>query len=111
VNYIVNLFGFDFYVEFSLHSKLRSSQRNVPYLLVLNALEEAQEEIGDNVRDGHDFMIKDEFHDFAFVAVMHFKDETIDIKTILHSANCHTKPGDLIIRILNDGSKEVELPE
>jgi len=84
----------------------------VPYLLVLNALEEAQEEIGDNVRDGHDdFMIKDEFHDFAFVAVMHFKDETIDIKTILHSANCHTKPGDLIIRILNDGSKEVELPE
>ena len=56
-------------------------------------------------------MIKDEFHDFAFVAVMHFKDETIDIKTILHSANCHTKPGDLIIRILNDGSKEVELPE
>ena len=110
MNYIVNLFGFDFYVEFSFHSKLRSSQRNVPYLLVLNALEEAQEEIGDNVRDGHDFMIKDEFHDFAFVAVMHFKNETIDIKTILHSANCRTKPGDLIIRI-KDGSKEVELPE
>ena len=57
MNYIVNLFGFDFYVEFSFHSKLRSSQRNVPYLLVLNALEEAQEEIGDNVRDGHDFVI------------------------------------------------------
>lgn len=108
---VVNLFGFDFYVEFSGHAKTRSTQRNVPWLLVLNALEEAEEEIGDNVRDGCNFVVIDEFHDFAFVAVMHFKDESIDIKTVLESADCHTKPGDIVIRIQKDGSKEVALPK
>lgn len=110
MNHTVNLFGFDFFVDFSAHSNARSAQRNVPWLLVLNALEDAEEEIGDNIRDGNDFVVIDEVNDFALVAVMHFKDETIDIKTVLESADCYTRPDDTVIRIKKNGSKEVALP-
>lgn len=110
MSHTVNLFGFDFFVDFSAHSNARSAQRNVPKLLVFNALEDAGEEIGDNIRDGNDFVVIDEAHDFALVAVMHFKDETIDIKTVLESADCYTRPDDTVIRIKRNGSKEVSLP-
>lgn len=87
---VINLFGFDFCVELSQHAKMRSRQRNVPLLLVVNAVKAAEAEIGDYVKNKADFVITDEFNSFSFVATMQF--DEIVVHTIINKAS------DLLIR-------------
>ena len=108
--YVINLFGVDFTVTFSPHSLIRCFQRNVAELVVLNSLKTAEEEVGDFVKDKHDFIIIDETENISFVAKCHFRDITIDIKTVLNKTDITTHGDELIIRIKEDGTKKVDIP-
>lgn len=97
VNY-VKLFGFEFTVYFSRHAMMRCRQRKVLPETVIAALEAAEEQIGDQVKDNQNLIIHDASNDVSFVAQFHCRFESsIDILTVLDKASMVARQGDVEI--------------
>jgi hypothetical protein len=94
--YNISLFGFDFAVYFSRHALKRCTEREVLPGSVIAALEAAEEELGDTVKDNQYVVVHDGNQGISFVAQFHCRYEaSIDIMTVLDSADMvPSKPGD-----------------
>jgi hypothetical protein len=94
--YHMSLFGFDFTVYFSRHAMKRCTEREVLPGAVIAALEAAEDNLGDTVKDNQYVVVHDGNQGISFVAQFHCRYEpSIDIMTVLDSADMvPAKPGD-----------------
>lgn len=101
--YFVNLFGFEFTVYFSKHALLRCHQRKVFPSIVIEALEAAEEKIGNKVKDNQNMIIHDIYNKISLVAQFHCRFESsIDILTVLDKADMIARKGDIEIWVRPD---------